>query len=64
MQYALISSCKISRFFPIIVLPTADVDLVVHAAGPFQQREKCNVLEAAISTKVGEFKQPCSLTLC
>ncbi|CAN6443524.1 unnamed protein product [Victoria cruziana] len=28
-----------------------DVDLVVHAAGPFQQREKCNVLEAAISTK-------------
>ncbi|KAF3794534.1 hypothetical protein EJ110_NYTH07385 [Nymphaea thermarum] len=28
-----------------------DVDLVVHAAGPFQQGEKCNVLEAAISTK-------------
>ncbi|KAM0951054.1 putative saccharopine dehydrogenase, NADP binding domain, NAD(P)-binding domain superfamily [Dioscorea sansibarensis] len=27
------------------------VDLVVHAAGPFQQAEKCNVLEAAISTK-------------
>ncbi|KAJ0976134.1 hypothetical protein J5N97_018099 [Dioscorea zingiberensis] len=28
-----------------------EVDLVVHAAGPFQQAEKCNVLEAAISTK-------------
>ncbi|KAL5698249.1 hypothetical protein ACHQM5_029314 [Ranunculus cassubicifolius] len=28
-----------------------DVDLVVHAAGPFQRAEKCTVLEAAISTK-------------
>lgn len=28
-----------------------DVDLVVHAAGPFQQAEKCTVLEAAIRTK-------------
>ncbi|XP_030522668.2 uncharacterized protein LOC115735529 [Rhodamnia argentea] len=28
-----------------------DVDLVVHAAGPFQQAQNCNVLEAAISTK-------------
>ncbi|KAM7502501.1 hypothetical protein LguiB_001405 [Lonicera macranthoides] len=28
-----------------------DVDLVVHAAGPFQQLEKCSVLEAAIRTK-------------
>nr|ABK41045.1 astaxanthin synthase KC28 [Adonis aestivalis var. palaestina] len=28
-----------------------DVDLVVHAAGPFQQAEKCTVLEAAISTR-------------
>ncbi|KAF5184739.1 Saccharopine dehydrogenase [Thalictrum thalictroides] len=28
-----------------------DVDLVVHTAGPFQQAEKCTVLEAAISTK-------------
>nr|CAD1821959.1 unnamed protein product [Ananas comosus var. bracteatus] len=28
-----------------------DVDLVVHAAGPFQRKEKCTVLEAAISTK-------------
>ncbi|KAL5719804.1 hypothetical protein ACHQM5_012542 [Ranunculus cassubicifolius] len=28
-----------------------DVDLVVHAAGPFQHAEKCTVLEAAISTK-------------
>lgn len=28
-----------------------DVDLVVHAAGPFQQTEKCSVLEAAIRTK-------------
>ncbi|MQL93419.1 hypothetical protein Taro_026068, partial [Colocasia esculenta] len=27
------------------------VDLVVHAAGPFQQEEKCNVLETAIATK-------------
>ncbi|KAM7277548.1 hypothetical protein ACFE04_004682 [Oxalis oulophora] len=30
---------------------SADVDLVVHAAGPFQQTEKCTVLEAAIKTK-------------
>ncbi|KAJ6385194.1 hypothetical protein OIU77_028396 [Salix suchowensis] len=28
-----------------------DVDLVVHAAGPFQQAGKCTVLEAAIETK-------------
>ncbi|KAL4611342.1 hypothetical protein ACB092_08G117100 [Castanea dentata] len=28
-----------------------DVDLVVHTAGPFQQAEKCTVLEAAIHTK-------------
>ncbi|XP_031272467.1 uncharacterized protein LOC116130926 [Pistacia vera] len=28
-----------------------DVDLVVHAAGPFQQSQNCNVLEAAIETK-------------
>lgn len=28
------------------------MDLVVHAAGPFQCEEKCTVLEAAISTKV------------
>ncbi|KAH7864095.1 hypothetical protein Vadar_025677 [Vaccinium darrowii] len=28
-----------------------DVDLVVHAAGPFQQAERCTVLEAAIQTK-------------
>ncbi|XP_068339320.1 uncharacterized protein [Pyrus communis] len=28
-----------------------DVDLVVHAAGPFQQAEKCTVLEAALETK-------------
>lgn len=31
---------------------SADVDLVVHAAGPFQQAKNCNVLEAAIETKV------------
>lgn len=29
-----------------------DVDLVVHSAGPFQQTGNCNVLEAAIQTKV------------
>ncbi|XVE59957.1 hypothetical protein DITRI_Ditri05aG0088200 [Diplodiscus trichospermus] len=29
----------------------SDVDLVVHAAGPFQQAEKCTVLEAALETK-------------
>ncbi|OAY30120.1 uncharacterized protein LOC110630915 isoform X2 [Manihot esculenta] len=29
----------------------SDVDLVVHTAGPFQQAEKCSVLEAAIETK-------------
>uniref|UniRef100_A0A1J3GD80 Saccharopine dehydrogenase NADP binding domain-containing protein n=2 Tax=Noccaea caerulescens TaxID=107243 RepID=A0A1J3GD80_NOCCA len=28
-----------------------DVDLVVHAAGPFQQAPQCTVLEAAINTK-------------
>ncbi|KAL3653344.1 hypothetical protein CASFOL_003025 [Castilleja foliolosa] len=29
----------------------SDVDLVVHTAGPFQQSEKCTVLEAAIQNK-------------
>ncbi|KAJ7298019.1 hypothetical protein O6H91_Y021600 [Diphasiastrum complanatum] len=29
-----------------------DADLVIHAAGPFQRREKCSVLEAAIHSKV------------
>jgi hypothetical protein len=33
---------------------SADVDLVVHTAGPFQKAEKCTVLEAAIHTKVRE----------
>ncbi|MCD7452758.1 hypothetical protein HAX54_018060 [Datura stramonium] len=28
-----------------------DADIVVHAAGPFQQSENCKVLEAAIGTK-------------
>lgn len=32
----------------------ADVDIVVHTAGPFQQSENCKVLEAAIGTKVRE----------
>ncbi|CAJ1933958.1 unnamed protein product [Sphenostylis stenocarpa] len=27
------------------------VDLVIHAAGPFQRAERCSVLEAAINTK-------------
>ena len=27
------------------------VDLVVHAAGPFQRKDTCRVLEAAIATK-------------
>lgn len=31
-----------------------DVDIVVHTAGPFQQAQKCTVLEAAIRTKVRE----------
>ncbi|XP_038724792.1 uncharacterized protein LOC120016204 isoform X2 [Tripterygium wilfordii] len=29
----------------------SDVDLVIHAAGPFQRAAKCTVLEAAIETK-------------
>ncbi|KAE8687179.1 Saccharopine dehydrogenase isoform 2 [Hibiscus syriacus] len=29
----------------------SDADLVVHAAGPFQQAQKCTVLEAAIETQ-------------
>lgn len=29
-----------------------DADLVLHTAGPFQQAQKCTVLEAAIQTKV------------
>ncbi|KQJ92379.1 uncharacterized protein LOC106866586 isoform X2 [Brachypodium distachyon] len=29
------------------------VDLVVHAAGPFQREDKCAVMQAAISTKTG-----------
>lgn len=36
----------------IFVAFFADVDLVVHTAGPFQQADKCTVLEAAIRTKV------------
>jgi hypothetical protein len=28
------------------------MDLVVHAAGPFQRREECSVLEAALDTNV------------
>lgn len=36
----------------------AEVDLVVHAAGPFQRRTNCNVLEAALATKVQPL--PCS----
>ncbi|CAK8576918.1 unnamed protein product [Lathyrus sativus] len=34
-----------------LVTALKGVDLVVHAAGPFQQTEKCSVLEAAINTK-------------
>lgn len=34
-----------------------DSDIVVHAAGPFQQSDNCKVLEAAIGTKVRE-RQP------
>lgn len=26
------------------------MDLVIHAAGPFQRRDKCHALEAAIET--------------
>lgn len=33
-------------------LRSTDVDLVVHAAGPFQQTNSCPVLVAAIATKV------------
>ncbi|KAL5719791.1 hypothetical protein ACHQM5_012529 [Ranunculus cassubicifolius] len=39
------------RIVWIQIFFSADVDLVVHAAGPFQRAEKCTVLEAAISTK-------------
>ncbi|KAL9455119.1 hypothetical protein AB3S75_010515 [Citrus x aurantiifolia] len=34
-----------------LLIALRDVDLVVHAAGPFQQAPKCTVLEAAIETK-------------
>ena len=34
----------------------AGVDLVVHAAGPFQRRPECAVLEAAIDTRVPFFE--------
>lgn len=40
-----------------------EVDLVVHAAGPFQQAEKCTVLEAAIETKVRKGNPFCCLSL-
>lgn len=45
---------------------SADVDLVVHAAGPFQQAENCNVLEVAIETKVrkGNYYVKFSSLLC
>lgn len=35
-----------------LVAALMDVDLVLHTAGPFQQAQKCTVLEAAIQTKV------------
>jgi hypothetical protein len=35
-----------------IVFLLVGVDLVVHAAGPFQRREECSVLEAALDTNV------------
>lgn len=28
-----------------------DADLVIHTAGPFQRKEQCLVIEAAIATK-------------
>lgn len=34
-----------------LVAALMDVDLVLHTAGPFQQAQKCTVLEAAIQTK-------------
>jgi hypothetical protein len=37
------------------------VDLVVHAAGPFQRDDKCTVLQAAISTKVEPWNIWCSI---
>lgn len=40
-----------SSFFNEWVTHTG-VDLVVHAAGPFQRRAECAVLEAALDTKV------------
>ncbi|RRT55697.1 hypothetical protein B296_00048255, partial [Ensete ventricosum] len=39
-----------------------DVDLVVHAAGPFQKAENCSVLEAAISTKQTAYVDICDDT--
>ncbi|KAF6152913.1 hypothetical protein GIB67_039620 [Kingdonia uniflora] len=42
---------KLSLKAYIFLFAIVDVDLVVHAAGPFQQTEKCSVLEAAIATK-------------
>lgn len=59
-DYGLNSSTKLLKFILrkllSFQLPTsisfAEVDLVVHAAGPFQGADKCTVLEAAISTKV------------
>ncbi|BAT12611.1 Os11g0140700, partial [Oryza sativa Japonica Group] len=38
-----------------------DVDLVVHAAGPFQRENECTVLQAAIATKTIRGEQRVSM---
>lgn len=40
-----------SRVYLSMQAALQDVDLVIHAAGPFQQTADCSVLEAAIETK-------------
>lgn len=34
-----------------LVQAVGEADLVIHAAGPFQQSERCHVLEAALEAK-------------
>lgn len=40
------------EFLYLVIFNLSGVDLVVHAAGPFQREDKCAVMQAAISTKV------------
>ena len=54
-----------SKVKPDLMSHCTGADLVVHTAGPFQRKERCAVLEAALATKVGRvMPAPKVLTHC